>query len=173
MVPTMRTCTKCNVEFPATTEYFGFQKHGKFGLRSQCNPCRTIESVEYVRKNKIKVNNRRKKWRINNPEKTKAQAKKTQLKQIGFTLELQQLMLEAQGNMCALCGTDTPAGRHNVWNSDHDHKTGKARGMLCNSCNTTLGHIEAKSPDWMDKARRYIDQGGFHTVTSQETVIQP
>ena len=156
-----KICVACNVEFPATLEYFTKQKNGKFGLRSKCKKCRNIENVEYVRNNSDKVNSTRRAWRKANPERTKAQAKKTQLKQIGFTLELQELMLKAQGNVCALCGTDTPGGRHNVWNSDHDHKTGKARGMLCNSCNTTLGHIEAKCPDWMDKARKYIDNGGL------------
>ena len=165
-------CVDCKIEFPATLEYFTKQKHGKFGLRSKCKSCRSIESAEYARKNRLSVNARRNAWRKANPEKEKVIAKKAQLKQIGFTVELQQLMLEAQGNVCALCGTDTPAGRHNVWNSDHDHATGKARGMLCSSCNTTLGHIEAKSPDWMDKARKYIDNGGFHTANSQEIVTQ-
>lgn len=35
---------------------------------------------------------------------------------------------------CAACGTTGP--RH--W--DHDHQTGKHRGLLCPGCNLALGH---------------------------------
>ncbi len=168
-----KICTKCKVEYPATLDYFNKQKHGKYGLRAYCKTCHRADGREYGKINFKKRSESGKAWKKANPEKHKKHSKKSELKKIGFTLELQELMLESQRNLCALCDTDTPAGRHNVWNSDHDHKTGKARGMLCNSCNTTLGHIEAKTIDWMDKARKYIEQGGFYTVTSQETVIQP
>lgn len=34
-----RICTKCNNEFPATTEYFHVSKSSKFGLKSWCKNC--------------------------------------------------------------------------------------------------------------------------------------
>ena len=34
-----KICTKCGEKFEATTEFFGRQKRGKFGLRSTCKLC--------------------------------------------------------------------------------------------------------------------------------------
>lgn len=35
-----KVCTKCNQQFPATTEHFYRNKDGKLGLQSQCKPCK-------------------------------------------------------------------------------------------------------------------------------------
>jgi hypothetical protein len=105
---------------------------------------------------------RRSDWYKANPEKAKLMARKNNLKKSGFTLELFNKMLKAQKNVCALCFTDKPGGPHDQWSSDHDHNTGKPRGLLCMSCNLALGHIENKNPEWIDKAKAYIEQGGFH-----------
>ena len=36
---TTKTCTKCGCELPATSEFFGSQIHGKYGLRAPCKNC--------------------------------------------------------------------------------------------------------------------------------------
>lgn len=46
-------------------------------------------------------------------------------------------MLEVQGNKCLICKTDKPGKRG--FQVDHDHKTGKIRGLLCFRCNVGLG----------------------------------
>lgn len=48
--------------------------------------------------------------------------------------------LEKQGGKCAGCGTDKPTNRY--FDVDHDHKTGKARGLLCRACNRLVGFLE-------------------------------
>lgn len=53
----------------------------------------------------------------------------------GITLEEYAELLEGQDG-CALCGRDNGNKPLNV---DHDHKTGKIRGLLCLSCNQALG----------------------------------
>lgn len=50
-----KTCTKCNVTYPATLEYFGKEKNGKFGLRSKCKSCRSEERKKYSEENKEKI----------------------------------------------------------------------------------------------------------------------
>jgi hypothetical protein len=42
----------------------------------------------------------------------------------------------AQGSRCAACGRQESL----KWCLDHDHETGKLRGVLCDTCNRTLGH---------------------------------
>lgn len=48
-------------------------------------------------------------------------------------------MLAQQGGVCALCGAPPGRYRHAV---DHDHVTGRIRGLLCMGCNRSLGWVE-------------------------------
>jgi hypothetical protein len=47
-------------------------------------------------------------------------------------------LYEFQGGKCAICRRATGATRR--LSVDHDHATGKVRGLLCRPCNTLLGH---------------------------------
>lgn len=64
------------------------------------------------------------------------------------------LMLESQGGACAICGGPPPLGR-NLY-IDHDHLTGKVRGLLCHSCNSGLGMFK-DHPDLLKVAAAYLD----------------
>jgi hypothetical protein len=50
---------------------------------------------------------------------------------------------EAQGKKCAICGR-TDSGRANSKRLcvDHDHATGKVRGLLCHPCNSGIGKLK-------------------------------
>lgn len=54
---------------------------------------------------------------------------------------LRAKVLAGQGGKCALCQREpsTPV-------LDHDHFTGRIRGVLCRGCNAMLGHIENNRP---------------------------
>jgi hypothetical protein len=56
----------------------------------------------------------------------------------GITLERFEEMLEEQGGACAICRTDDPGGS-GTWHVDHDHETGRVRGLLCVRCNVAIG----------------------------------
>lgn len=49
-------------------------------------------------------------------------------------------LLDAQNGTCMICGTLPSSGK--PLNVDHDHKTGKIRGLLCTACNHGLGCFE-------------------------------
>lgn len=54
---------------------------------------------------------------------------------------------------CGICGSALLKKRD--VQVDHDHATGKARGILCRSCNTGLGHFK-DSPSLLRRAATYL-----------------
>ena len=65
--------------------------------------------------------------------------KPTRARALGVTDEDYERLLTAQGGHCALCLTKPKSRRLHV---DHDHATGRIRGLLCQSCNTGLKAYE-------------------------------
>lgn len=59
------------------------------------------------------------------------------LRKYGITQHEYERLLQRQGARCAACATDSPGAKG--WNIDHDHRTGRVRGLLCMGCNTALG----------------------------------
>jgi hypothetical protein len=54
-------------------------------------------------------------------------------------------MWESQDGRCAICllpETATWKGVVKMLAVDHDHQTGKIRGLLCAKCNTLAGHSQ-------------------------------
>jgi len=62
-------------------------------------------------------------------------------------------MVERQTGVCAICGRP-PRGRRAL-DVDHDHVTGRVRGLLCGNCNRAVGLLD-ENPDLFDKAKTYI-----------------
>lgn len=60
-----------------------------------------------------------------------------QLAQYGINLDDYGRMYAAQDGRCAIC--EVAFDRLAV---DHDHVTGRVRGLVCGPCNLVLGHIE-------------------------------
>lgn len=73
-------------------------------------------------------------------------------RQYGLTIERYDGMLVAQGGVCAICGNPPKKRRLCV---DHDHKTGKVRGLLCFRCNYGLSWFRDK-PELFDTAAGYL-----------------
>ena len=57
--------------------------------------------------------------------------------------------LKATTHECVICGAKEPLV------VDHDHRTGKVRGLLCNHCNRGLGHFR-DDPTLLEFAAQYL-----------------
>lgn len=65
-------------------------------------------------------------------------------KKYGISLEEYKKLYESQNGVCAICGKEEKRGR--MLSVDHDHKSKKVRGLLCDNCNLFLGRFEKRLP---------------------------
>ena len=65
-------------------------------------------------------------------------------------------ILASQGGGCAICGTKTPGGMGR-FHIDHDHASGRVRGVLCQPCNISLG-LMRDNPTLLRGAAEYLEK---------------
>lgn len=70
-------------------------------------------------------------------EKYLRQRRKQLMRLYGLTLEQCEELVAKHHGRCAICGVMPE--KKNLLHIDHDHATGRIRGMLCLRCNTALG----------------------------------
>lgn len=61
-------------------------------------------------------------------------------RKFGITINDFELMLTKQDGRCSICGGYQIKGRN--FAVDHNHTTGKVRGLLCVNCNAGLGFMK-------------------------------
>jgi len=96
-----------------------------------------------------------KKYRENNPDKCRAYELK---RDFGITISQYEEMLSAQDGCCAVCERPERVMRGDKVKRlavDHDHTTGKIRGLLCSHCNQAIGKFE-DNPVFMNRASNYV-----------------
>ncbi len=143
-----KRCTKC--EILLSKNKFGKSSRAKDGLQVRCRECINRQRREYHGKNRNEINRRNKEWRRSNLKRCRRlqrEYRKTKHGQevyrqwhlkhkYGITLEQHEQIYLDQNGCCALC--DEPVAYDKAV-TDHDHKTGKVRGLLCQRCNLGLG----------------------------------
>jgi Recombination endonuclease VII len=92
--------------------------------------------------------------------------RKPRAKQLGVTDSDYAALLALQGGGCAICGNPPKTRRLDV---DHDHKTGRVRGLLCHRCNRALPAWVSRS--WLYAAADYL--GRFDRQISGEARTAP
>lgn len=71
----------------------------------------------------------------------------------GMTVDGYAVMLEVQGGRCAICRRLPREGQ--ALRVDHDHRTGRVRGLLCFTCNAALGQLH-DAPELVRRAEVYL-----------------
>lgn len=112
---------------------------------------------KYYQNNKDKLYNIMKKYREKNSEYIKESHKQYYLdnkrrcreinrnnackRKYGISYQQKQEMILAQNHKCLCCGEALEKLPSNCIHVDHDHITGKIRGILCRRCNAALGFV--------------------------------
>ena len=73
-------------------------------------------------------------------------------KKYSLTPEQYQALVDKQDGKCAICGQVQDGQLLNV---DHDHKSGRIRGLLCTACNLAIGGFRERT-DWLARACAYL-----------------
>lgn len=66
-------------------------------------------------------------------------------------------MLCQQDGACAICRSPECGGPGKFFHVDHDHATGKVRGLLCCYCNFVVGHSR-ENPSNLRRAAEYLER---------------
>ena len=149
----MRICTKCKREYPATGDHFPPNKKSSDGLSSWCRECGRKLNKAWRTSKKGKSKYKAINKRYEKTKKGKALIRAMNLKyNYGITLAQYDEMFNDQNGVCAICGLPSISHRLSV---DHDHKTGKVRGLLCHPCNMSLGVYEKRKDKFEDYLREH------------------
>ena len=105
-----------------------------------------LNAIKYRKENKDEIKNRRQNkltyLKENFPEVLKIKYKRNSLKKrYGITFEQYIEMFKKQEGKCAICKTHEKE-LNKILFVDHDHKTNKARELLCHKCNVALSYFE-------------------------------
>jgi hypothetical protein len=133
------------------------------GLYDRCKACNSAAANKWHREKaqdpdyREAKNQRSRDWRaVNQGEKLTRAYKDYNLRQLyGITIEQFEAMLASQGGRCAICRRPFPSGFDT--HVDHDHATGRVRGVLCGACNNGLGRF-GDDPTVLRRAARYLDR---------------
>lgn len=82
-------------------------------------------------------------------------SKLSSFRDTGWTPEKYEEAYIKQNGRCAICGCKLNSSRYTRFAGDHDHRTGKLRGLLCTNCNTALGLFK-DSIERLEMAKRYL-----------------
>ena len=119
------------------------------------------KSVERNRQYRLKHRERylkyARKYRKENPEKCNQYQHRNRLKRLyGITPEDYNRMFLEQNESCAICRTPQKNLKRKL-HVDHNHTTGKSRGLLCVNCNHSVGCFERDS-SFLDNVKKYLEK---------------
>jgi len=77
------------------------------------------------------------------------------LRKYGISLFEYDLMFQAQKGCCRICGIPQSYLKQRL-SIDHDHKTDRIRGLLCNTCNVALGSAH-DNPALLRRMAEYLE----------------
>jgi hypothetical protein len=118
--------------------------------RHLCKPCLTEKTTA---------------WADEHPDEWERHRRRSWLKRkYGITPEQYDALLVAQGGVCGVCVTPPADARGYRMHVDHDHHTGRVRGILCGPCNVGIGQLR-DDPTILESAATYLRRHALTAVT--------
>lgn len=150
VVVSEKECACCGRVQPATEFYE--HRRMRSGLSSYCKNCISAKGREWKEAN---GDRRRERSRLYNssPSRQRAYRDWAYQRRYGITLLEYEEMLKRQGGVCAICCEKCSRNDHLA--VDHDHETGRVRGLLCEKCNRGLGRFQDR-PELLERGGAYL-----------------
>lgn len=173
-----RLCTHCRTRKPLAE--FTKWHRGRGGLAPHCKACKKRKRLEYCERNRERLAKKQREYRLENIESIKAYAKryyqenktlfqkhriKNRRKKYRITDADFDRMAREQDYLCAICKAPPVNHRFKTLCVDHDHATGKVRGLLCHNCNAAIGMLK-DSVTIIRSAANYME---FHSGYSAQS----
>jgi hypothetical protein len=101
-------------------------------------------------------------WREKNKEYLTAYRRLWKLKEYGMSEKELVSLYETQKGVCSICSKPLALYKDSTLetaNVDHDHFTGKVRGLLCIGCNRGIGFLQDSSKI-AERAAEYLEKYG-------------
>jgi hypothetical protein len=165
----VKTCPDCSQSKPIS-EYYKRKRALKYpdsisGYQTICKPCFKKQRADYVVENKEKCLEADHK-RYQNSDKTNWRASNYRIK-FGISLEDYNRMFDEQEGKCKICKRHQSILKSRLA-VDHNHSTGKIRGLLCRPCNSALGLLK-ENIDTLSNCIEYLINSGSADTSEMVT----
>jgi len=137
-----KICGKCKQE-RSLTEFNG-DKNSPDKKSWQCKKCR----ADYRRSERVRARTSvyNKKYAKENLDLIRQKERRNNLKyKFGLTVQQYDKMFQDQGGECKICSIAQSQLKKKLC-VDHNHDTGRIRGLLCDSCNRAMGLLKESIP---------------------------
>jgi hypothetical protein len=136
----MKYCPRCEREL--SLGEFGSNRSARDGRTAYCRPCHNEVGKETAKR----LYGSTREYHLR--------------RRYGITVAEVDAMIEDQGGFCATCSGEPQ-------HVDHDHDTGRVRGVLCSNCNQALGNVR----DNPEVLQNLIDYLADHTPVDWEALV--
>lgn len=149
----MAICLECGVKMRSDCKTGYCEKHSA-GHRNRNMEMEYKQQAKYVKTPEGAAAKKKAGSKWYNSWKGKEYRTDAQLKRLyGISLSDKRIMYLGQDYRCKLCKFPIHFKQTHV---DHDHESGKIRGILCGRCNNGLGFFN-DNPDKLREAAKYLE----------------
>lgn len=154
----MKLCSGCRDPQKTRADFYK-DKRSKDGLQARCKECQKRAASDRYSNDPQKAKEVVRRRRDRDPVKFSEIRRASELRRYGITPEEYDALLAKQGGKCGNpgCGSTTSGHKtHKHFSVDHDHATGRIRGLLCHLCNLGIGLFK-DSPERLQGAIAYLN----------------
>lgn len=145
-----RDCKSCRNEQKRESDKNWRRKHPEVGSRY---------GKLYYKNNKGEIRKRNMQWQKEHPDRVRHHSL---MSSHGISLEEYNQKIEEQDGKCDICHQpesriNKRTGKTKFLCVDHNHETGKVRGLLCDDCNIAIGKIK-ENIETLENAKKYLQK---------------